>query len=135
MSTCQARRMVKSTPEAWQAKPSKMRKDNQLIVIAHLSQLLDFIAGFGGLMVPLILWLTQKDRVWEMDEHGKSILNFQISLFIYSLICIPLIFALGLGLVGLFIICVIAVVFPVVNAIRASNGESPKYPLSLNFIS
>ncbi len=135
MSTCQARRMVKSTPEAWQAKPSIMRKDNQLIVIAHLSQLLDFITGFGGLIVPLVLWLTQKDRVWEMDEHGKSILNFQISLFIYSLVCIPLIFALGLGLVGLFIICVIAVVFPVVNAIRASNGESPKYPLSLNFIS
>jgi hypothetical protein len=112
-----------------------MRKDNQILVIAHLSQLLDFITGFGGLIVPLVLWLTQRDRVWEMDEHGKSILNFQISLFIYSLVCIPLIFALGLGLVGLFIICVIALVFPIVNAVRASNGEPPKYPLSLNFIS
>ncbi len=112
-----------------------MRKDNQMLVIAHLSQLLDLITGFGGLIVPLVLWLTQRDRVWEMDVHGKSILNFQISLFIYSLICIPLIFALGLGLVGLFIICVIAVVFPIVNAVRASNGEQPKYPLSLNFIS
>jgi len=112
-----------------------MRKDNKMLVIAHLSQLLDFITGFGGLIVPLVLWLTQRDRVWEMDEHGKSILNFQISLFLYSLICIPLIFALGLGLVGLFMICVIAVVFPIVNAVRASNGEPPKYPLSLNFIS
>ncbi len=112
-----------------------MRKDNQLLVITHLSQLLDLVTGFGGLIVPLVLWLTQKDRVWEMDEHGKSILNFQISLFIYSLICIPLIFVLGLGLLGLFVLCAIAVIFPIVNAIRASNGESPKYPLSLNFIS
>jgi len=26
-------------------------------------------------------------------------------------------------------------VYPIINAIKASNGESPKYPLSLNFIS
>ena len=115
--------------------PTIMRSDNQLLVITHLSQLLDLVTGFGGLIVPLVLWLTQKDRVWEMDEHGKSILNFQISLFIYSLVCIPLIFVLGLGLLGLFILCAIAVIFPIVNAIRASNGERPKYPLSLNFIS
>jgi len=111
-----------------------MRKDNQLIVIAHLSQLLDFITGFGGLIVPLVLWITQKDRVWEMDEHGKSILNFQISLFIYALICIPLVFALGLGIIGLLLICVIAVVYPIINAVRASHGEPPNYPLSLNII-
>ncbi|MBT8310120.1 MAG: DUF4870 domain-containing protein [Flavobacteriaceae bacterium] len=112
-----------------------MRKDNQLLVITHLSQLLDFITGFGGLIVPFVLWLTQKDRVWEMDEHGKSILNFQISICIYTIICIPLIFALGLGILGLILIGIIALVFPIVNAVRASNGEPPKYPLSLNFIS
>jgi len=111
-----------------------MKNDNQLLVIAHLSQLLDFITGFGGFIVPLVLWVTQKDRVREMDEHGKSILNFQISLFIYTLICIPLIFALGLGIVGLVVLCAIAVIFPVVNAIRASNGESPSYPISLTII-
>jgi len=111
-----------------------MKENNQLLVIAHLSQLLDFITGFGGLIVPLVLWITQKDRVWEMDEHGKSILNFQLSLLVYTLICIPLIFALGLGILGLLVLCVIAVVFPVINAVRASNGESPSYPLSFNFI-
>ena len=50
-----------------------MRKDNQLIVITHLSQLLDLITGFGGFIVPLILWLTNKEKVYTMDEHGKSI--------------------------------------------------------------
>ena len=29
------------------------REDNQLLVITHLSQLLTFITGFGGLIVPL----------------------------------------------------------------------------------
>lgn len=112
-----------------------MRQDNQLIVLTHLSQLLTFITGFGGLIVPLIIWATQKDTVVEMDEQGKRILNFQISLFLWALICIPLIFALGLGLIGLFVLCLVSFVYPIINAIKASRGETPIYPLSLNFIS
>ena len=112
-----------------------MRQDNQLIVLTHLSQLLTFITGFGGLLVPLIIWVTQRNNVHAMDEQGKNILNFQISIFIYSLLCIPLIFALGLGILGLIILCLISFIYPIINAIRASHGETPKYPLSLNFIS
>ncbi len=112
-----------------------MRQDNQLIVLTHLSQLLTFITGFGGLLVPLVIWITQKDTVYKMDEQGKHILNFQISMIIYSLICIPLILALGLGIVGLIALCVLSFIYPIINAIKASHGETPKYPLSLNFIS
>ena len=112
-----------------------MRQDNQLIVLTHLSQLLTFITGFGGLIVPLVIWITQKNNVYKMDEQGKHILNFQISMLIYSLICIPLIFALGLGIVGLIVLCILSFIYPIVNAVRASHGESPRYPLSLNFIS
>ncbi|WP_033957960.1 DUF4870 domain-containing protein [Psychroserpens jangbogonensis] len=112
-----------------------MRQDNQLIVLTHLSQLLTFITGFGGLLVPLVIWLTQKDNVYAMDEQGKHILNFQLSMLIYSIICIPLILALGLGILGLFILCVLSFIYPIINAIRASHGKTPRYPLSLNFIS
>ena len=112
-----------------------MRSDRQLIVLTHLSQLVTLLIGFGSLILPLVLWLTNKDKVYEMDQHGKNILNFQISLLIYSLICVPLILLLGLGLVGLIVLGVISIIFPVVNAIKASNGETPKYPLSLSFIS
>lgn len=112
-----------------------MRSDRQLIVLTHLSQLVTLLIGFGSLILPLVLWLTNKDKVYEMDQHGKNILNFQISLLIYSLICVPLILLLGLGLVGLIVLGVISIIFPIVNAIKASNGETPKYPLSLSFIS
>ncbi len=112
-----------------------MRKDNQVIAITHLTQLLDLVTGFGGFIVPLILWLTQRDKVLAMDEHGKSIINFQISMFIYAIICIPLILLFGLGIVGLALIGIFCFVFPIVNAIRASNGNSPSYPLSLPIIS
>ncbi|GGG51166.1 DUF4870 domain-containing protein [Bizionia arctica] len=112
-----------------------MRKDNQLIVITHLSQLLTFITGFGGLIVPLILWSTQKDKVFEMDQQGKQIINFQLSMLIYAIICVPAILLLGLGIVGLIVIGFISLIFPIINAIKANNGESPTYPLSFNFIS
>lgn len=111
-----------------------MRQDNQLLVITHLSQLVTLITGFGSLLIPLVLWLTQKEKVYQMDEHGKNIVNFQLSLIVYFIICIPLILLFGLGLLGFIILGLISVVFPIINAVRASNGEAPKYPISINFI-
>ncbi|WP_299129246.1 DUF4870 domain-containing protein [uncultured Winogradskyella sp.] len=111
------------------------RTDNQLLVITHLCQMLTYITGFGGLIVPLIIWATQKDSVDGMDAHGKAIINFQLSIIIYSILSIPLILALGLGIVLLILIGILAFVMPIINAIKASNGELPSYPLSLNFVS
>jgi len=112
-----------------------MRTDNQLLVITHLCQLLTPLTGFGGLIVPLVLWVTQKDKVYGMDEHGKQIINFQLSVIIYAILCIPLIFLFGLGILLLIILGIISLIYPIINAIKTSNGETPKYPLSLNFIS
>ncbi len=112
-----------------------MKAENrQLLVVAHLSQLLDIVTGFGGFIVPLIIWLTQRDTVLNMDENGKSIINFQISMFLYIVISIPLILLFGLGLLGFLLVGILCFVFPIVNAIRANNGEPPYYPLSIKFV-
>jgi len=111
------------------------RTDNQLLFITHLSQLLTYLTGFGGLIAPLIIWATQKESVDGMDEHGKSIINFQLSIIVYSILSIPLIFLFGLGLFIFGLIGILAFVMPIINAIKASNGELPSYPLSLSFIS
>lgn len=111
-----------------------MREDNQMLVLTHLSQLLDLVTGIGGFIVPLVLWLTQKDKVAGMDMHGKMILNFQISLFLYSIISIPLIFLFGLGIFVIIAIAIIAIVLPILNAIKVSNGEMPSYPFTIEII-
>jgi len=111
-----------------------MRKDNQLIVLTHLSQLLDIITGFGGFIVPLILWLTNKEKIYSMDIHGKSIINFQLSMLMYALLAVPLILLFGLGILMLIGIALLCLVLPIINAIKASNGEEPNYPFSINFI-
>lgn len=110
-----------------------MRKDKQLLVITHLSQLLDLVSGIGGFLVPLILWAIKKDEVEGMDEHGKAILNFRISMFLYVLLCIPMILLFGLGLLGFIVLGIFYFIFPIMNAIRASNEEEPNYPFSISF--
>ncbi|MDO7173246.1 DUF4870 domain-containing protein [Mariniflexile sp. AS56] len=111
-----------------------MREDNQLLVITHLSQLVTLVTGFGSLLIPLIIWITQKEKVYQMDAHGKNIINFQLSLIIYFIICIPLILLLGLGLLGFIVLGFASIIFPILNAIKASNGEVPTYPFSFTFI-
>ena len=113
---------------------SAMREDRQVLMIMHLSQLLDFVTGIGGFIVPLILWATQKDKIQDMDEQGKEIINFQISLFIYSIVCIPLIFLFGLGFLFLILVGILGLIFPIINAIKASNGEPTNYPMTIRII-
>ena len=112
-----------------------IREDRNLLVITHLSQYLDFITGFGGLVVPLVIWLTTKDSVIGMEEHGKSVINFQLTLILYLLIGVPGILLFGLGILLLIFAGVLSIVMPAVNAIKASNGESPSYFGTIRFIS
>jgi uncharacterized Tic20 family protein len=110
-----------------------MKKDNQLLVLTHLSQFADLITGIGGILIPLILWMVKKDDVIGMDQHGRVILNFRISMFIYILLCIPLIIFFGLGILGFITLGIFYIIFPIINAIKASNNEEPNYPLSIKF--
>jgi len=111
-----------------------MQKNRQLLVLTHLSQLLDYVTGIGGFLVPLIIWLTNRNRIEGMDEQGKSILNFRISMFLYLILCVPLVLLFGLGLVGFLVIGVFYFIFPIKNAIKVNNGEEPNYPFSISFI-
>jgi hypothetical protein len=95
---------------------------------------LDYVTGFGGLIVPLILWLTNRDAVIGMNEHGKSIINLQLSLIFYVVIGIPAILLLGFGILLLIFAGIVSLVMPIVNAVRASNGESPSYIGTIRFI-
>ena len=111
-----------------------MERNKELLVVTHLSQLLDFVTGIGGFVVPLFIWLLKKDEIVEMDIHGKAILNFRISMFIYLLICVPLVFFFGLGLLGFLLIGLLYAICPILNAIRANKGERPRYPFSVQFL-
>lgn len=110
-----------------------MKVDNQLISVLHFSQLLSYVTGFGGLIVPLIIWSLKKDEIHELDIHGKRIVNFQLSMLIFALASIPFCFII-IGFIPLIAIGVIGFIFPLINGIKASNGEIPTYPFSLTIL-
>ena len=111
-----------------------VRTDNTLLAITHLTQLLSYVIGFGSLIVPLIIWLSSKEKVEGMNEHGKAIINLQLSLILYIIVSIPAILLLGLGILSLIATGILGFVLPIVNAVKASNGEQPSYFLTIRFL-
>ena len=107
---------------------------NQFCMLMHLSQFAGFIFPFGGLILPIIMWQTNKDQSVLVDEHGKNILNWIISCFIYLIISAFLTFLI-VGFVTLIATALCSLIFTIIGAIRANNGELYSYPLSIKFFS
>lgn len=97
-------------------------------MLSHLSTL------FGlGLLLPLVVYLAMRRESAYVAENAKEALNFHISVFIYVLCCIPLAFVL-IGIPLLIIIGIGCLVLSIVAAVKASNGECYRYPLTLRLV-
>lgn len=99
----------------------------------HLSQFMTYVIPLAGLIVPLILWQVKKDESAVIDRHGRIVMNWIFTEFILLLIIAPLCFIL-IGLPLLFILGVLGIVFPIIGAIKAGNGEVWPYPCSIRFL-
>ena len=103
----------------------EQKKDNSLKVITHI---LGLLLGFLG---PLIIYLVTND--YDAKEHSKKALNWQISLIIYAIVSMILVFVL-IGFLMLFALFVLDVVFTIMAAVRANKNELWTYPLSIPFL-
>ena len=54
----------------------------------HLSTFSRFIIPFGNFIGPIILWAANKDKSEFIDYNGKQVINFQLSLLLYSIVSI-----------------------------------------------
>lgn len=108
-------------------------EQKQMGMFLHLSQLANIILFPIGIVAPIVLWQTQKDKMPALDAHGKMATNFQISMTIYFFICFVLMFVL-VGFLLLPILAIIGIVFPIIGGIKANNGEFWEYPLTIKFL-
>jgi len=89
-----------------------------------------------GFVPALIGYLVLKDRGPFIRAHTLTALNFQISLLIYALgILIIGIVTLGLGFLLYVPLGIVAVIFMIMAAIKANEGQYYSYPLTIKFIS
>ncbi len=110
----------------------------QWTVIMHLSALSGLVIPcFANVVAPLVIWLIKKPELPALEPAGKSVLNFQISwaiwlfasaIFGFGLSCfiIPLIVPLGFFIAWL--------VFTIIGSVKASNGETYVFPLTIAFL-
>lgn len=137
----------------------------------HLSALTQYCFPLGNYIFPILIWTSKKDKSEFVDYNGKQVLNFQLSLLLYSLVLIMIaipaflftvfssmnlndvienhetflnhinlntnlsLITVGLTAMLIFIILKFLEFFLIIYAaVKTSNGELYKYPLSIPFI-
>jgi len=106
--------------------------DNKWGMIIHLSQFCGYIVPIAGLVVPIILWQIKKADSEIIDQHGCIVVNWIITEIIFGFICGLLFFVL-IGIPLLIALLAVGIVFPIVGAVKANNGEVWSYPCSIKF--
>lgn len=105
----------------------------QYNLFMHLSQFAGYAVPLAGIVLPIVMWVTNKENDNSIDAHGKNIVNWVISSFIYAIVAglLCLIF-IGIPITIALFICMI--VFPIIGAVKADKDEVYKYPMTFKFI-
>ena len=125
--------------EAQQEQPSEeigkdARKWAMFCHLAGLAWLIWWIVpAIGGMIGALLVWQIKKDDDPFIDEQGKEAFNFQASMLIYGVVAGLLCFAcIGFGLLPA--VMIVDIVFAIIAAVKANNGQHYRYPLTIRFI-
>ena len=60
-----------------------MQEDKGELLLINLSGLSIILNPFLGIIVPLALWVSKRDKVLHADETGKKLINFQITWLLF----------------------------------------------------
>lgn len=101
----------------------------------HLSGLAGYALPVPGvnIIAPMVIWNLKRSEHPLIDDQGKESLNFQISVLIYLAVS-ALTFCVGIGIVVMPIVALFDIVFVVIAAIKASQGDYYRYPLTIRFV-
>ncbi len=117
--------------------------DRKYLIFLHLSVMTGIIIPLGNIILPAILWLNKRDRIVDVDVHGKSILNFQILFTI--LVNVFLVIAVY-GRISheyripsffyiYYLLILLALLYPIFVASKINKGNNRKfYPNLIRFV-
>ncbi len=112
---------------------SPSAEERNWALAAHLAGLLGYLVVVGSIVGPLVVWLVKKEESEFIADQALEALNFQITVFLLTVVCI----VLALCVVGALLLIPLAVadlVFTIVAAMAASRGERYRYPFSLRLV-
>lgn len=88
---------------------------------------------FVSFLVPLVGYFVLRDRGPFIRAHTATALNFHLTLVIVLFVGTILVFAI----IGIFVLIaagILALVFSIIAAIKANQGEWYTYPLAIPFV-
>jgi uncharacterized Tic20 family protein len=106
-------------------------EERNLAIMTHLSGLAGYLIPFGGVVVPIIIWVVKKESpVISSIAKQALILNAAVfvvgcavSVLLFTIILIPLV------LVAYVALALVAIALPIIGAVKASEGAYYKYPV------
>lgn len=126
--------MTEKAQTETQVQPPELSQDERNMGIAvQVSSFAGYIIPFGSILGPFIVWLMKRDEMPFVDECGRNCLNFKISLMIYMMISAILMFV-GIGFILIGVLAIVDIVFTIIAAMKASEGISYKYPMTIKFL-
>lgn len=87
----------------------------------------------GNIVGPMVIWMMKRDEYPLVDDQGKEVLNFQLSILIYGIIGVILVF-LVIGIFVLIALGIFVLIMTIIGAIKANEGVKYRYPLNLRLI-
>ncbi len=115
-------------PPALPADPLPTQDEKNLGLIMYVLSLVGF-----GLVGPLIVWLVKKDESAFINVQGRELLNFQLSILIYALICVPLCFVL-IGIPLLILVGLTSLILTIIGLVKAAEGKIYRFPLTIRML-
>lgn len=115
--------------------PSTISKEERtMAMLCHLLAFSGLVIPFvGHILGPLVIWLVKKDTMPAVDAHGKESINFQITLTIVITACALTSFLILPALIAIAV-AIAAMILIIMNAIKANEGQTVRYPFTIRFI-
>jgi len=110
-------------------------------LVAHLSALSGLVTIVGMVVGPLVVWLINKDTKPYAAAQAKEALNFNISWLLWLIIYVIIAFLLTFVVVGILLFVALSVlpiawiILCIIAAVKANEGVTYRYPLTIRFIS
>ena len=108
---------------------------------AHVAALVaafltSWFAGVAGCLAALVVWFLVRDRSPFAAESAKEAFNFNLSMFLYAVASIlVVVFTLGIGIIVALPVWIVLglawLIFTIIAAIKAYDGQMYRYPLTI----
>lgn len=99
----------------------------------NMAMLIYILAIFTGFIGPLIIWLMKKEQSPFVNDQGKEVLNWSITVVLAYIVCIILMFVIiGIFLMPLLLLA--HLIFTIMGALKAKDGIPYRYPFALRLL-